>query len=84
MRSFFRSSSLIATLIGTLVIGIGGAATNVSGNSFVSTKSDRLALAGTLGADFVTVETRVQGASLICRLPVEIGIWNVPRAGRCN
>jgi hypothetical protein len=84
MRSFFRSSSLIATLIGTLVIGIGGAATNEPGQSFVSTKSDRLALAGNLGGDYVTVETRVQGASLLCRLPIEIGMWNTPQAGRCN
>ena len=84
MRSFFRSASLNATLIGTLVIGIGGAATNVRGDSFVSAKSDRLPLAGNVSGDFVTVETRLQGASVLCRLPLKRRMGNVPQPGRCT
>ena len=46
MRSFFRSTSLIATLIGTLVAGIGGAAAYERGDGFVLSKSGRLASPG--------------------------------------
>lgn len=84
MRSFFRSTSLIATLIGALVIGIGSGATKEWGDSVVPAKSDRLASAVNLGGDYMIVETRLHTVSLLCRLPIEIGMWNTPRPGRCN
>jgi len=84
MRTFFRSTGLVATLVGTLIVGVGSAATYERGSNFVSTKSDRLSSTGNLGGSYVTVETRLRGTSVLCRLPIEIGMWNTPRPGRCD
>ena len=84
MRSFFRSTSLIAIFVGTLVIGIGSAATYERSDSFVLAKSDRLPSAGNLGGQSVTAETRLRGVSVLCRLPIEIGVLNTPLSARCN
>ena len=84
MRSFFRSTSLIATLIGTLVAGIGDAAAYERGDGFVLSKSGRLASPGDFSGNYVTVQTRLHVSSVLCRLPIEIGMWNTPRPGRCN
>jgi len=42
-----------------------------------ATKTDRLAIAAASGLSYTTVETRVPGTSILCRIPIEIGITNM-------
>jgi hypothetical protein len=40
-------------------------------------KADRLTIATASGPYYATVETRLPGTSILCRLPIEIGIPNM-------
>jgi hypothetical protein len=83
MRSFLRSSSLIAAVVGTVFIAIGGAVVYGQTGSIVAAKSDRLASVASFEPHYLTVETRFHDGSQLCRIPIEIGLWNTPQPGRC-
>jgi hypothetical protein len=82
MKTFLHSTGLVATLLGTLLIGAGSAA--MSDQSAALVKSDRLPLPRYSGQDYVTVETRIPNGSQLCRIPIEIGMWNNWGPGICR
>ena len=83
MSSLLRSTSLIATVVGTVLVGIGGAFIHSESGNVIGAKSDRLASVASLDAHYLTVETRFQDGSRLCRIPIEIGLWNTPQPGKC-
>lgn len=52
----------------------------------VATKTDWLRVASSTGNGYVTVQSYVPGASMLCRLPIQIQITNlnIARPSRCN
>jgi hypothetical protein len=75
VRSFFRSAVFALGLIGTLVVGIGGAEAKGPGDCCASENSVSLTSARDHGGYYQTEDRRLAGVSLLCRLPVEIGMW---------
>lgn len=71
MRPLFHSTILATTFAATLAVGIASAAM-LSAGADVATKSDRLEVVAPIlpAGDFVTVETRGAGVSILERQPI--------------
>ena len=82
MRSLLYSMSLIAVLAGGVMAGVGAAP--VSEPSTVMARSDRLPFPRPLGKHYVTVEAPIPNGSQLCRLPIEISVWNSRAPGACD
>ena len=83
MTSFVRSIGFTMTVAGMLVIGVGAAVPNQLGGSITSMKLDRLASIASLGEHAVAVEMGFSHGSRLCRIPIEIRLWNGSQPGRC-
>ena len=82
MRPFLYSMGLIALLAGPFTAGVGAA--SVSEPSAALAKSDRLPFPRYLGKNSVMVETPIPNGSQLCRLPIEISMWNSWGPGACD
>ena len=82
VRSLLYSMSLIAVLAGGVMAGVGAA--SVSEPSGALAKSDRLPFPRYLGKHSVTVEAPMPNGSRLCRLPIEISVWNSRAPGACD
>ncbi|HMN86810.1 MAG TPA: hypothetical protein PKA74_12575 [Bauldia sp.] len=72
MNIWFHSTILATSLVATVAVGLASAAIYTEGNAPIAPKTDRLPVtAAAAPADYVTVETRGHGVSVLERVPVE-------------
>ncbi len=83
MNSFSRSSGLIATVLGTCIVGIGAAVMPAQTEGAALANVDRIGSAASLDANYLTVAMPFRQVSQLCRIPIEIGMWNSRQPGRC-
>jgi hypothetical protein len=56
MRTFLRSISLVATIVGAVLVGVGGAVMHGQSGHALAAKSDRLTSVGSVDAHYLTVQ----------------------------
>jgi hypothetical protein len=85
MKIRLRKMTLVALGIAGAVC-VSGLSGEAGESPSVATKTDRLAFAPTSGSVDITMQSRVAGASMLCRLPIQIQIvtLNIARPPRCN
>lgn len=72
MNIWFHSTILATSLVATVAVGLASAAIYTEGNAPIAAKTDRLPVTSAAApADYVTVETRGHGVSILERVPVE-------------
>ena len=83
MKTKLRKTRLIALgIVG--VASVSGLSSGAAESPPVATKTDRLQVTANSGAGYVTVQSPRPGASVLCRLPIQIANWNIGRPPRCN
>jgi hypothetical protein len=83
MKIKLRNAMLVALgIAGT--VGFSGLSGEARESPPVATKTDRLPVPVHSSADYFTVQLRLQGVSVLCRLPIQIANWNITRPSRCN
>lgn len=83
MKTKLRKTTLVALgIVG--VAGVSELSSEAAESPSVATKTDRLPVIANSGAGYVTVQSPRPGASVLCRLPIQIDNWNVGRPSRCN
>jgi hypothetical protein len=70
MRSLFHTTILATTVAATVAVGLASAAILSGGQDRAATKGDRLPVVAS--SNYVTVETRGNGVSVLNRLPVDV------------
>lgn len=72
MTIWFHTTILATSLVATLAIGLASAAIYAETPSAAAPKTDRLPVATvTSASDYLTIETRADGMSVLSRVPVE-------------
>ena len=70
MTTWFHSTIIATSLAACAAVGIASASIYSEGTGFLAAKADRLPVAAASSADYRTVETRMDGFSILTRLPV--------------
>jgi uncharacterized membrane protein len=70
MRSLFHTTILATTVAATVAVGLASAAILSSGDNRSAAKADRLPVIAS--TNYVTVETRGDGVSVLKRLPIDV------------
>ena len=83
MKIKLRNAMLVAFGIAGAVC-VSGLSGEARESPSVATKTDRLPVPAHSGADYFTVQSRLHGVSVLCRLPIQITNWNITRPSRCN
>jgi hypothetical protein len=83
MKTKLRNTMLVA--FGTAGVLCGSGLRGEAGESpSVATKTDWLPVSANSSGGYVTVQSPPPGASVLCRLPIQIANWNIGRPSRCN
>ena len=84
MNAKLRNAMLVA-LASAGAVGVSGLSGEAGESPSTATKTDRLPVAANSGTDYVTVQSRLHGVSVICRLPIQIADLNmIVRPSQCN
>ena len=83
MKTKLRKTRLIALgIVG--VASVSGLSSGAAQSPSVATKADRLPVSANSGGGYITVQSLPPGASVLCRLPIQIANWNIGHPPRCN
>jgi hypothetical protein len=83
MKTKLRKMTFVALgIVG--VASISGLSSVAAQSASVATKADRLTVTANSGGGYITVQSLPPGASVLCRLPIQIANWNIGRPPRCN
>lgn len=71
MTIWFHTAVLATSLVATVAVGIASAAIYSDLSADVAPKTDRLPVAAEISTDYLTIETRTDGMSVLSRVPVQ-------------
>jgi len=72
MTIWFHTTILATSLVATLAVGLASAAILTEASTGAAPKTDRLPVTASVApSDYLTVETRGNGVSVLARVPVE-------------